>query len=142
MYLPNRYKGSICEAIRFVVVGGISFAIDLAMLVALQEAGLKNVHNGILFSTTCGFLFSLVIHYFLTTYWVFNGHAVRGRAAHVKAGTLFAITNGVGCLLNNLFMYVGVTLMALHYIPVKFFATVVVMIWNFGFQKFIIYRKE
>ena len=142
MYLPDRYKGSIYEVIRFVVVGGISFVIDLAMLVALQEAGLKNVHNGILISTTCGFLFSLVIHYFLTTYWVFNGHAVRGGAAHVKAGTLFAITNGVGCLLNNLFMHIGVTLMALHYIPVKFFATAVVMVWNFGCQKFIIYRKE
>jgi putative flippase GtrA len=130
------------EAIRFIVVGGISFLIDFSVLVALQEAGLKNVRYGVLISTTMAFGVSMAVHYFLATFWVFRGHDVNNGRRHARAAALFVITNVFGCLLNNLFMFLGVSLLGFHYVPVKLFATVAVMFWNYACQKFFIYRRE
>ena len=129
------------EVIRFCIVGGISFLIDFGILVAMQEAGLKNVRNGVLISTTVAFCISLAVHYFLATFWVFQEHDVNNGRKHAKAASLFVITNVFGCLLNNLFMYLGVTLLGIHYILVKLFATAVVMFWNYICQKLFIYKK-
>ncbi len=131
----------INEIIRFVIVGGASFLIDFGVLIALQEAGLKTIHNGVLISTTVAFCISLIVHYFLATFWVFKDHDVNNAKKHARAATLFIVTNAIGCLLNNLFMYIGVTLLYFHYILVKLAATIVVMFWNYLCQKLLIYKS-
>lgn len=128
------------EIIRFAVVGGVSFVIDFGFLVLFQELVFKSIVNGVLISTALSFSISLIIHYFLASLWVFRGHRVDNAKAHAQAGTLFVATNVVGLGINALAMWVGVSLLAIHYVPVKLFSTVVVMVWNYSCQKFLIFK--
>ena len=53
--VSNR-RARLPELVRFVFVGGISFAIDFGMLVLLQEVfGLKSVANGVLISAAVAY---------------------------------------------------------------------------------------
>lgn len=136
-------KDNLAEIVRFVVVGGISFVIDFGLLIILQElCGLKDVHNGVLISAAVAFTVSLTIHYFLAAFWVFKNNNVEGGKAHARAGALFVVTNVIGLLINEGAMWVGVTILMFHYILVKLFATVIVMVWNYGCQKLFIFKER
>lgn len=132
----------LVELIRFCLVGGVSFVVDFGCLIAFQELVFKNMPNGVLISAALSFVISLVIHYFLASMWVFRGHGITNSKAHATAGLLFVITNVVGLGVNELAMWIGVTLLAFHYIFVKLVATAVVMAWNYTCQKFFIFKER
>lgn len=139
--MNHKSKSVALELIRFAVVGGVSFVIDFGLLIVFQEFVFKNVANGVLISTALSFTISLIIHYFLASLWVFRGHRVDNTKAHAVAGSLFVVTNLVGLGINELAMWVGVSIMAIHYVVVKLFSTAVVMIWNYLCQKLFIFKK-
>lgn len=132
---------TILEMIRFIVVGGISFVIDFGLLIVFQELVFKTVEYGVLFSAALSFSASLIIHYFLAVYWVFREHSVSSSSKHVMAGSLFVVTNVVGLGINELSMWVGVSMFAWHYLIVKIVATGVVMVWNYSCQKAFIFKR-
>ena len=54
--MASDHRARLPELVRFVFVGGISFAIDFGMLVLLQEVfGLKSVANGVLISAAVAY---------------------------------------------------------------------------------------
>lgn len=130
------------ECFRFVVAGSMAFFVDVGILVFLQEIGLKHIKNGVLVATALGFSISLVLHYFLSIRWVFAGNKVKGIYGHAVASGLFLLTNVVGLLLNELGMWIGVTLLLYHYIFVKVAVTSIVMVWNYSCQKLFIFKPE
>ena len=130
------------ELIRFVFVGGLSFAIDFVLLILFQEYVFGTWPNGVLISAALAFAVSLVAHYFLAAFWVFRGHAVKGVRPHAVAGTLFVVTNLVGLGINELCLWIGVSILAAHYIVVKLVATGIVMIWNYAAQKGLIFKER
>ena len=132
---------NLLELIRFAAVGAVSFVIDLGLLVVFQKFVFRNVVNGVLISAALSFTISLIIHYFLASLWVFRGHKVDKAKAHAVAGSLFVVTNLVGLGINELAMWLGVSIMAIHYIIVKLFATAIVMVWNYLCQKLFIFKK-
>lgn len=136
-----RALSRFAELIRFCVVGGVSFVIDFGFLILFQEFVFKSVHNGILISAALSFTISLIIHYFLASMWVFRGHNVTDAKSHALAGSLFVVTNVIGLGVNELAMWVGVTLLAFHYVLVKLVATAVVMVWNYACQKLFIFKE-
>lgn len=135
-------KSSVAELLRFAVVGGVSFVIDFGLLIVFQEFVFKNVANGVLISAALSFTISLIIHYFLASLWVFREHRVDNTRAHAIAGVLFVITNLVGLGINELAMWVGVAVLAIHYVIVKLVATAVVMVWNYLCQKLYIFKRK
>lgn len=135
-------KSSVTEAIRFSVVGGMSFVIDFGLLVVFQEVVFEDVANGVLISTALSFTISLIIHYFLASLWVFREHQVDNTRAHAIAGVLFVITNLVGLGINELAMWVGVAVLTIHYAIVKLVATAVVTAWNYLCQKLYIFKGK
>lgn len=140
MRTKAEFETLLWEMMRFVVVGGVSFIIDFLLLFIFQEFVFKRVYCGVLLSQALSFTISLVIHYFLATFWVFRGHSVKNAAAHAQASSLFVVTNLIGLALNELALLIGATLLGFHYLVVKLFAAGLVMIWNYAAQKFFIYR--
>ncbi len=133
---------TILEMLRFLLVGGVSFIVDFGFLIVFQEFVFKTMANGVLISAALSFLISLIVHYFLAVFWAFRNHRVATSTDHVIAGSLFILTNAVGLGINEFAMWIGVSLLAYHYILVKLLATVVVMFWNYTCQKRFIFKKE
>lgn len=129
------------NVIRFVGVGGLSFVIDVLVLVSFQEMGMKRIDNGFLVSAAAGFIISLIVHYFMSAKWVFADNEIKTARDHAVAGVLFAVTNVVGLLLNEFLMWIGVALLGVHYIIVKIVAAGVVMVWNYFCQRLLVFRK-
>lgn len=132
---------TILEMLRFLVVGGVSFLIDFGLLIAFQELVFKTTRNGVLISAAISFSVSLIVHYLLAVFWVFREHKVASSTEHAIASSLFIITNVIGLGINEVAMWVGVTLLTYHYILVKLVATFVVMFWNYACQKLFIFNK-
>ncbi len=134
-------KALFLEMTRFVVVGGASFVIDFGLLFVFQEFIFKAVACGVLISQALSFTISLIVHYFLATFWVFRGHSVKSASSHARASSLFVITNLIGLALNEVILFLGSTLLGFHYLIVKLFAAAFVMVWNYAAQKFLVYRR-
>lgn len=135
----DKLKWTILEALRFGIVGGVSFIIDFGLLFVFQEFVFKALSFGVLISQALSFSISLAIHYFLATFWVFRGHKVSGLKAHARASSLFIVTNVLGLGINELALFIGSSLLGYHYLVVKLAAAVLVMAWNYSCQKFWVY---
>lgn len=120
------------QLLRALVVGGIAFLFDFALLWLLTE------HAGwhYLLSAAAGFLAGVVITYLLSALWVFPGRRI---ARRLLAFGLFAAVGLVGLGLNELLMWGLVEFAAVHYLAAKIVATVVVFFFNFFSRKRVVF---
>ncbi|CAI8846506.1 MULTISPECIES: GtrA family protein [Methylococcus] len=107
---------------RFVFVGGLATALQYVMLVALVSLWQWQVT----LASSLGFTASAVVNYWLNyklTFKAKNGHRV--------AVFRFAVTAGMGLLLNGAIVQIGITYTHLPYLWSQIAATVAVLFWNF-----------
>ena len=139
-------KSRAAEIIRFVLTGGICFAVELAVLILLKG----RLEIDTLIATPIAFLVSVILNYLLCVVWVFRGVENRGTGA--KAG--FLITSLIGLGLNELLMLLfrlilgeDAVILTLGtktinmYVLNKCLATLIVMIWNYFSKRAVLYRK-
>jgi len=119
---------------RYLVVGGFSFLVDFAVMVALKEL----VGVGYLTAASIGFVFGLVMNYVLSVTWVFDSRSVSNRGFEFLVFTAVGLC-GLG--LNELIMFVGVTNWAFDYRLVKIVAVALLLVWNFGVRKLLLFSK-
>ncbi|OUN46949.1 sugar translocase [Collinsella sp. An7] len=121
-------KPSTMQFMKFAVVGIISFAVDWALLVFLVEL----CHADYLLSTTISFTASVILNYALSMHYVFDH---RDDMSRKREFTIFAILSAVGLGLNDVFMFVGVTVLNIAYQAMKVIATFCVTWYNFFSRK-------
>lgn len=119
--------------VRYGVVSGVALAVDVGILVALQE--LTGV--GLLWSNTLAFCAGLVTNFILSRTWVFS----EARITNVWLEfALFGLIGVIGLILNDAIVVVGTEWAGWHYLVSKGGATAVVFFWNFFARKYLIYR--
>ena len=133
------------EIIRFVVTGGLSFAVEFVFLVFFHDT----VGLDTLVATPLAFLISLVFNYVLCVKWVFPDAGAQKRSA--QAG--FVLTSVMGLLLNEGLMWLfrqlfgedaavctvlGFTVTM--YMVNKMLSTLIVMVWNYLTKRLILTR--
>ena len=129
-------KQRVKETLRFVITGGVCFAVEFLVLTLLHEL----LHIDTLIATPIAFLISVIVNYLLCVVWVFDG--AKDNGSKTRLG--FLITSLMGLLLNELLMYLfrilfgeETVLMTIGsfrismYMVNKALATVLVMIWNY-----------
>ena len=126
-------RSTRAQFLRYLVVGGIAFAVDFACLFLMTD--FLGIHY--LTSTTAAFVAGLAVNYVLSILWVFDTRRVASRA--VEFG-LFAAVGILGVGLNDLVMWVLTDLVAFHYLVSKLASTGVVLLWNFGVRKALLFR--
>lgn len=117
------------RVVRFLIVGGLSFVIDLGLLIVLHEA----IGVAIWIATPVAFLTSLVFNFLLQ-----RGFAFRA----TNAVPVSAVKYGLLVLFNVLATDVIVYLFAgteLTYATGKVVSTAVTMVWNFFIYKYWIF---
>lgn len=125
--------GRGAEIFRFAVAGGVGFVIDYGCTYAFTS--LVGMHY--LLSTALAFTLSVVVNYLMCAYWVFRGADTKN--AGVKAG--FLLTSVIGLGLNELFMYLFVDALHLHYMIAKLIAVLLVMIWNYVSKRKVLVKQ-
>ena len=71
------------EFIRFCIVGGVCTGIDAGIFYLVRLFAPYQV------ALVCGYLFSLIVNYFLTIYWTFRTKPTMSNAVGVVAAHLF-----------------------------------------------------
>lgn len=121
-------RGLIEQLLKFGVVGAAATLIDFAVMIALTElAGLDPV-----ISAGISFTVSVVFNYLASMRFVFTRREDLGRAAEAA---IFVALSLAGLAINEVLMWLGVTMLRLNYVLVKVAATCVVMLWNFLSRK-------
>ena len=139
-------RGRLSEALRFIVTGGVCFAVEFVCLVILRD----KIGLDTLVATPIAFLISVALNYLLCVKWVFQGVGEQKRSA--KAG--FLLTSVMGLLLyeglmllfrvlfgedQEIFTILGFTVTM--YMVNKVLATLLVMVWNYFTKRYIL-RKN
>lgn len=113
---------------KFAIVGLTSLAVDYALLMFMVEV----CKADLFFSTTVSFIVSVVINYALSMKYVFDHREGMSRK---REFTIFAILSAVGLGLNDLYMFIGVTMLNIGYQAMKLISTFLVTWYNFFSRK-------
>lgn len=120
------------EFLRFAAVGIVATLVHYSILISLVELA----HAPLVPSTSVGFMFGAVLSYTLNRRITFSHQPDFGR------GLLkFVAVGAVGLGLNALIV-AGLARAGLQYILAQMVATGVVLIWNFGIARLVIFGPQ
>ena len=125
---------AVGQFLRYLVVGGVAFVVDFGVLVLLTEV--LSLHY--LTSAAIAFCCGLVTNYILSITWVFS---TRSLASKRTEFTIFSIIGVVGLGGNELLMYLGTDVLGLDYRLSKLITVAIVLFWNFGMRKLILFSR-
>jgi putative flippase GtrA len=110
------------QFVRFLLVGLFATALQYAILIVLVRTGMQNA----IMASSIGFAVSAIANYTLNHRYTFQA-----AVAHTRAFPKFAIVAITGLAINGLLMWIGHSMMGLHYLLAQFCATLGTLVWNF-----------
>jgi putative flippase GtrA len=122
------------QFLRYLVVGGVSFLVDFGVLVLLTEA--LDIYY--LTSAAVAFCCGLVTNYVLSITWVFSARSLASKRTEFA---IFSIIGVIGLGWNELLLYLGTSVLGLDYRVSKLITVVIVLFWNFGMRKLILFSR-
>jgi putative flippase GtrA len=118
---------------RYIAVGGVAFVVDFGLLYLLTE--LLGLYY--LISAAIAFLFGLLTNYSLSRLWVFDRRTIKNVAVELVIFTAIGI---VGLGLNEVIIWFVREKIHFHYMIAKAISAGIVLIWNFGARKTVLFR--
>ncbi|NNC98730.1 MAG: GtrA family protein [Gammaproteobacteria bacterium] len=121
------------KAIRYGACSAAALVVDVGLMTLLIEiAGMPY-----LYAAAIGFTAGCTVAYVASTRFVFEN-----RNTHSESTTaiLFVLVGIGGLLLNQLVLYVGVDLLAVHYLLAKFVSAGLVFWFNFLVRGSLVFR--
>jgi putative flippase GtrA len=113
-------------------VGGLAFVVDVGSLYLLVEfAGLHY-----LIAAAVAFLLGLVTNYCLSRLWVFDRRTLQNATAEFL---IFAVIGVIGLGLNEVIIWFVREHIHFHYLVAKAISAGIVLIWNFGARKVVLF---
>ncbi len=121
------------QIIKFAIVGVFAALVDVGTLVVLKEL----FYVDVLIASAIAFSFSVIVNYLLSMAFVFKGK----HQSKIKEFILFTALSIGGLLLNQFILWVGIDLLNIYYLIVKFGAMVIVPFYNFITRKIFLEEK-
>ena len=144
----NKQKKNLLEFARYVVVGGISAVIDMAinylMLYVIFATDSDNTPM-VVISVTAGFVVGLLSNYILSNIFVFRSGEQKERGKTVQAFLIYGVVGMIGLGLTELLTVIGTIFISdsgFLYLVLTCFVKGVVLIWNYVGRKIFVYKEK
>jgi len=123
------------EFIRFCIVGGVGFVINFAILIGLSNG----LHAPIVLAQLIGAEIALGSNFVLHHNWTYKGHNVKKSLKSLIIQ--FHATSWPAILGSTAMVSLGVDVFHLSKVISLVVSSVVALMWNFWWSKFVIWRK-
>ncbi len=123
---------------RYMVTGGLAFAVDFGLFAVC----LYTIEWHYLVANLMGLVAGLIVNYVLSVVWVF---VACKRTLEKNRGLeffLFTLVGIAGIGINQLLMYLMVGQFGWNEMMSKIIAAGLVLVWNFGARKFMLFRGK
>ena len=129
----KKYK----EGLLYLFFGGLTFFLNIFLFWFMDEA--LHIHE--LINNTIAWIICVAFQFFTNRTWVFdaevdNRKGFLKQAASFTAGRLFTL--GV----EELLIFIFITMLGLPKMPIKLAATFVVIVLNYFISKLIVFKKK
>lgn len=122
------------QILKFGVVGFICFFIDYGIMILLTEY----VGVDYLVSSGISFTVSVIVNYVLSLKYVFKTSNENNKC---KEFVIFVTLSVIGLGINQVLMWVGVSVLGMFYMISKVLVTGIVMVYNFVTRKLMLEDK-
>ena len=125
------------EGLMYLFFGGLAFFLSIFLFWFMDSV----MHLNAVLNNTIDWVICVAFQFFTNRTWVFDGHVeTKGeflkQAGSFTAGRLFTL------VVEDLIIYIFITLMGFPSMPVKLAATFVVIALNYVISKLIVFRKK
>ena len=125
-------KKIVIEAIKYLIVGGICTVLDFLLLFVLKD----NLHINYILAATISFSASVILNYFLCTFWIFKTRVLKSRKSEFL---VYIMISMIGLFINISLIWLFTELLRITVLFSKALGTPVVLLWNFLARKFLLH---
>ena len=140
IWIERHLKSStlLGQIVRYLVTGGLAFVVDFGLFALCLYV--FDWHY--LLANLVGLIAGLIINYILSVVWVF---VACKRVLEKNKGlefSLFALVGIAGVGINQLLMFLMVGVFDWNEMASKMVAAVLVLMWNFGARRLMLFRER
>lgn len=128
----------ILQFLRYLLTGGVAFVADFGLFALC----LYVFEWHYLLANLVGLLVGLIINYYLSVVWVFNGCKRVLEKKKTAEFAIFAVIGFIGVGLNQLCMFLMIDYLTWQEMISKMIAAGIVLMWNFGGRKLLLFRAK
>ncbi len=134
--IPGR-DSLLGQFFRYLVTGGLAFVADFGLFALF----LYVFEWHYLIANLVGLVAGLVINYYISVVWVFSTckRNLKNKGMEIL---IFCLIGFAGVGVNQLCMYLLVDYLQILEIVSKIVAAGIVLLWNFGVRKFLLFRGK
>lgn len=126
------------QFVRYLFTGGLAFVVDFGLFALCLYA----FEWHYLLANLVGLLAGLALNYYISVAWVFSACERKLENNKLTEFLVFAAVGFAGVGINQLMMILMVGFLEWQEILSKMIAAVVVLMWNFGGRKLILFRSK
>ena len=132
--LCRKYK----EIISYIICGGIATVINIGVFALFNWRLGESLY---LISNIIAIVASVLFQYFSNKFFVFEKKSLT-KKENFKEFSKFISARAVTALLDMLIMWIGVDLINLNEVIMKIITNIIVIILNYVFSKFFVFKKQ
>ena len=144
----QKNKKLIMEFLRYVIVGGISAVVDMAVnycLLFYVFGGTKDDMGLVAISVTAGFIIGLLVNFILSNIFVFNADDQKEKGKTAGAFLIYALVGVIGYGLTAGLTLLGTLVIGdegIWYLMLTVAVKGIVLIWNYVGRKIFVYKGK
>ena len=144
----QKNKKLIFEFLRYVVVGGVSAVIDMAVnycMLYFILGGTKDDKGLVAISVAVGFIVGLAVNFILSNIFVFNAEGQKEKGKTAGAFFIYAVVGLIGFGLTELLTILGTLVIGdegIWYLALTVVVKGIVLIWNYIGRKIFVYKGK
>ncbi len=129
----KKYK----EALLYLFFGGLTFFLSIFLFWFMDEV----LHFNELINNTIDWVICVAFQFFTNRTWVFDGKVDTRKDFFKQAGS-FTLGRLFTLVVEDILIFIFITMMGLPKMPVKLGATFVVIVLNYIISKLIVFKKK